>query len=175
MPIQSHSNQNEYRTNVAIVICNNRSQVLWARRVRHDGWQFPQGGVDENEYVLDAAYRELEEELGLQPNHVRLVMATMDWLTYDIPSRFVRINSKRRLKGQKQKWYLFEFTGDESDFCLDCCDNPEFDDWKWVNYWAPIDRVVSFKRDVYRRALLEFAPFVDQIHKESHYSRRSVN
>lgn len=175
MSAQSLSNLHDYRENVAIVLCNDRAQVLWARRIGHDGWQFPQGGVDADESTLEAVYREMEEELGLKPSHVRLIGSTKDWLTYDIPERYVRVRSKRRLKGQKQKWFMFKFIGDESDFCLDCCDNPEFDEWQWVNYWTPADRVISFKRDVYVKALTELEPFIDQIHNSSRYSQRSAN
>lgn len=164
MTISFQSDWSEYRANVAIVLCNDHAQVLWARRIRHDGWQFPQGGVDEDESTLDAVYREMEEELGLKPSHVRLIGSTKDWLKYDIPRKYVRIRSNRKLKGQKQKWFMFKFIGDESDFCLDCSTNPEFDDWKWVNYWTPADRVISFKRDVYRKALAELEPYFIQIH-----------
>lgn len=162
--VSSHKSFNEYRANVAIVICNDQAQVLWARRIGHDGWQFPQGGIDDDESTIDAVYREMEEELGLKPTHVRLIGSTKDWLKYDIPEKYVRIRSKRKLKGQMQKWFMFKFIGDESDFCLDCSTHPEFDDWKWVNYWTPAHRVISFKRDVYRKALAELEPYVHQIH-----------
>ncbi len=171
----SLSDQFAYRANVAIVLCNDRAQVLWARRVGRDGWQFPQGGVDADESILEAVYREMDEELGLKPEHVELLGSTKDWLTYEIPRRYVRVRSRNRIKGQKQKWFMFKFLGDESDFCLDCSGHPEFDDWKWVSYWTPADRVISFKRDVYIKALTELEPFVDQIHNNSRFSRRSAN
>jgi len=174
MSIHSRSGWHDYRANVAIVLCNEFAQVLWARRIDHHGWQFPQGGVGENESTLDAVYREMQEELGLKSSHVELIGATKDWLTYDIPRRFVRVRSERRLKGQKQKWFMFKFIGNESDFCLDCSEYPEFDDWQWVDYWTPADRVISFKRDVYRRALTELEPFVNQIHHRHQFKKRSV-
>lgn len=164
MTTSLQSDWNGYRANVAIVLCNDNAQVLWARRIGHDGWQFPQGGVDEDESTLEAVYREMEEELGLKPSHVRLIGSTKDWLKYDIPKKYVRFRSKRTLKGQKQKWFMFKFIGDESDFCLDCSTKPEFDDWKWVNYWTPAHRVISFKRDVYRQALTELEPYLNRNH-----------
>ena len=175
MSVHSMSNQQEYRPNVAIVLCNDRAQVLWARRVGHDGWQFPQGGVNQDETILDAVYREMKEELGLKPTHVELIAFTKDWLKYEIPRRYIRVSSRSTFKGQKQKWFMFKFIGDESDFCLDCSGHPEFDDWKWVNYWTPADRVISFKRDVYRRALSELEPYIDQIHSESRFARQPAN
>ncbi len=150
----------DYRPNVAIVLCKQDSQVLWARRVRHDGWQFPQGGVASNETSAEAAYRELEEELGLRSEHVRLVGSTEQWFKYDIPNRYFRYRNNRTLKGQVQKWFLFEFLGEESDFCLDCTSKPEFDDWKWVDYWTPVFHVIDFKQKVYRRALAELEQFM---------------
>ncbi len=153
----------EYRPNVAIVLCNKHAQVLWARRMRHDGWQFPQGGVAPNETSHEAAYRELEEELGLKRQHVRLIGSTKEWFTYDIPEQFLRNRYRQGLRGQRQKWFLFEFTGDNSDFCLDCTPHPEFDDWKWIDYWDSVDRVVNFKRAVYRQALTELEPLVSRI------------
>ena len=163
----STSNQinrsSDYRLNVAIVLCNGNSQVLWAKCVRHDGWQFPQGGIAPNETSDEAAYRELEEELGLKPVHVRLVGSTSQWFKYDIPRRYLRPRYGTALRGQKQKWFLFEFIGDESDFCLDCTAHPEFDEWKWVDYRTAVDRVISFKKNVYREALAELEPYIGRI------------
>lgn len=161
--MQTMADQGEYRANVALVLCNRRAQVLWARRIRHDGWQFPQGGVDSDETSDEAAYRELEEELGLKPTHVRLIGSTKTWFKYDIPNRYARYRNQYVFRGQKQKWFLFEFVGNESDFCLNCTSHPEFDAWKWVDYWTPPDRVISFKKAVYREALKELEPFVSQI------------
>ncbi len=160
-----------YRPNVAIVLCNHKSQVLWARSVRHDGWQFPQGGVCSNETSHQAVYRELEEELGLKPHHVRLIASTEDWLKYDIPHHYssnrFRPNSTR-LKGQIQKWFLFKFLGEESDFCLDANIKPEFNDWKWVDYWSAVERVIEFKQDVYRVALGELERYLSLLNGTEH-------
>ncbi len=148
-----------YRANVAIVVCNSRSQVLWARRSRRDGWQFPQGGVERDETAEDAAFRELYEEVGLTRDHVRLVGRTQGWLKYDVP-RFHLTARRNHFRGQKQLWFLFQMLGDDSDVCLDRVDRPEFDRWRWVDYWDPVDRIVDFKRQVYRRALTELEPFL---------------
>ena len=95
-----------YRPNVGIVICNRKGQVLWARRIRQNSWQFPQGGVDYGETPEDAMYRELYEELGLEPNDVKLLASTKFWLKYRLPKRLIRWNEKPVCIGQKQKWYL---------------------------------------------------------------------
>ena len=153
----------QYRRNVAIVICNSTAQVLWARRISHDGWQFPQGGIDPDETPDEAVYRELEEELGLKSCHVKLLGSTKTWFKYDIPNRFNHDRLRRNFRGQEQKWFLFQFLGSDSDFCLDCSSRPEFDDWKWVDYWIPADQVVDFKRAVYREALIELEPLTIQI------------
>ncbi len=158
---------NSYRANVAIVLCNGRSQVLWARRIRHDGWQFPQGGVDPGETTREAAYRELEEELGLCASHVQLIATTKNWFKYDVPKRYVRMNSNQLFRGQVQKWYLFRFLGKDSDLKLDTTSSPEFDAWKWVDYWDCANFVISFKQHVYRLALTELEPYIEQIHSES--------
>lgn len=151
-----------YRKNVGIIVCNGQSQVLWARRIRHDGWQFPQGGVEPRESARDAAYRELYEEVGLNPQDVRLLGATDKWLRYDVPyapkSHYFR--RSRSFRGQKQRWFLFHLLAEETHVRLDASDNPEFDHWTWVDYWRPVQQIVDFKRSVYRRALTELEPLL---------------
>ena len=151
-----------YRKNVGIIVCNDQAQVLWARRIRHDGWQFPQGGIEPQESARDAAYRELYEEIGLAPHDVRLLGATDRWLRYDVPyapkTNYFRRN--RGFRGQKQRWFLFHLQAEESSVRLDASENPEFDYWQWVDYWRPLQQIVAFKRSVYRRALTELEPLL---------------
>ncbi len=148
-----------YRRNVGIVLCNNNSQVLWARRSRHDGWQFPQGGIESNETAEDAAYRELYEEIGLLPHQFNLIGMTQDWLHYDVPTKLRRLEGAR-FRGQKQIWFLFKMLAKDSDICLDISEDPEFDGWRWVAYWAPLKQIIAFKRNVYRQVLTELEPLV---------------
>jgi len=148
-----------YRPNVGIILCNSQNRVLWARRIRHDGWQFPQGGVRENESPVDAMYRELREEIGLGPQHVRTIARTRDWLHYDLPFLGQR-RGNNRFRGQKQIWFLLRLTGCDNDVCLDHSERPEFDSWRWVNYWQPLTQVIHFKRDVYRAALAELEAYL---------------
>lgn len=149
--------QDGFRPNVGIVICNDRGQLLWAKRVGQDAWQFPQGGVDRGESPEQALFRELYEEVGLTEADVEILASTRGWLRYKLPKKYIRRNSRPLCIGQKQKWYLLRLTGDEQQIRFDCGHKAEFDGWEWVNYWYPVDKVVDFKRDVYRRALKELA------------------
>ena len=147
-----------YRKNVGIIVCNSRCQVLWARRVRHDGWQFPQGGIKPNESAMDAAFRELQEEIGLSAGDVRLLGATDRWLRYDVPRAATA--RRRRFRGQKQRWFLFKLLAQESSVRLDGSDAPEFDQWRWIDYWGSLQQIVEFKKLVYREALTELEPLL---------------
>lgn len=148
-----------YRANVGIILTNGQGRLFWARRVGQDSWQFPQGGLNDEESPEQAMYRELREEVGLEPRHVKLIGSTKSWLHYDLPARFIRRNSFPRVIGQKQIWYLLVLSREgEEHVRFDTTDKPEFDDWKWVEPWEPLKRVVFFKRDVYFKALQELAP-----------------
>jgi putative (di)nucleoside polyphosphate hydrolase len=147
-----------FRPNVGIILSNGLGQVLWARRVGgHDAWQFPQGGINKSESAEDALYRELFEEVGLEPDSVEVVANTRGWLRYRLPRRMRLHNSSPGFKGQKQKWFLLRMLGEDALVQMNRTDKPEFDHWRWVSYWYPVGQVVDFKRDVYRRALKELA------------------
>ena len=149
-----------YRPNVGIIIVNNRNQVFWGKRVREYNWQFPQGGIKPGESPEAAMYRELMEEVGLSPHHVKILGRTRDWLRYDVPSTWVRREWRGSYRGQKQIWYLLRLTGRECDVYLRANNKPEFDAWRWHDYWAPVDEVIDFKREVYLGALQELARFL---------------
>jgi len=142
---------------VGIIVANQEGRVLWARRVGQDAWQFPQGGIREKESVQDALYRELWEEIGLGSDSVEIVGCTRGWLRYKLPRRLLR-QKPSAFVGQKQKWYLLKMLADDGAVSVDHASTPEFDLWRWVTYWYPLGQVVSFKRDVYRRAMKELAP-----------------
>ncbi len=147
-----------FRPNVGIIIANRQGQLLWARRVGQNAWQFPQGGIKANETPHQALYRELEEEIGLTAADVEMLACTRGWLRYRLPRRMIRTHSRPVCIGQKQKWFLLKIRCQDSRVCVDTTAKPEFDGWRWVSYWYPLGQVVSFKREVYRRALRELAP-----------------
>lgn len=149
-----------YRPNVGIVLCNSSNRVLWARRASHDGWQFPQGGVRSHETLEQALYRELYEEVGLGQEHVDVLGRTREWLRYKIPEDYRRRVPRGLFRGQKQIWFLLRLLGCDGDVRLDLADRPEFDSWRWIDYWMAVEEIVPFKRDVYRQALAELEPLL---------------
>lgn len=149
-----------FRPNVGIILCNDAGQLFWAKRVGQQAWQFPQGGIRQDETPEQAMYRELWEETGLQPEHVKVVGVTQKWLRYRLPKRFIRQDSQPVCIGQKQRWFLLRLTSDEKRVCLDASVTPEFDGWRWVDYWHPVNEVVFFKRGVYQKALEELQPLL---------------
>ncbi|WON76022.1 RNA pyrophosphohydrolase [Serratia sp. UGAL515B_01] len=156
-----------YRPNVGIVICNRQGQVLWARRFGQHSWQFPQGGINPGETPEQAMYRELFEEVGLSKKDVRILASTRSWLRYKLPKRLVRWDTKPVCIGQKQKWFLLQLTCNDADINMQRSSTPEFDGWRWVSFWYPVRQVVSFKRDVYRRVMREFAATVMPMHEQT--------
>ncbi|MDO8892092.1 MAG: RNA pyrophosphohydrolase [Sulfurimicrobium sp.] len=153
--------QDGYRPNVGIVLCNAKNEVFWGKRIREHSWQFPQGGIKSGELPEQAMYRELHEEVGLMPEHVRILGRTEGWLHYDVPQHWVRREWRGSYKGQKQIWYLLRLVGRDCDVRLRATSHPEFDAWRWHNYWIPLESVIEFKRDVYRSALNELSAFLE--------------
>lgn len=147
-----------YRPNVGIILSNAHGQLLWARRFGHDAWQFPQGGIQQAESPEEAMFRELWEEVGLVSEDVRIISTTRGWLRYRLPRRFLRVDTQPLCIGQKQKWFLLQMNAEDHRVNLQMSTPPEFDGWRWVSYWYPLHQVVAFKREVYRKALTEFAP-----------------
>lgn len=150
-----------YRHNVGIILVNPRGKLFWARRIGEDSWQFPQGGIRADETPEEALFRELAEEVGLRPEDVEVVGWTQDWLRYRLPKRFVHQRRKPVCIGQKQRWFLLKLISHEERVRLDASAKPEFDHWCWVDHEAPVNEVVSFKRNVYQRALDELIPLIN--------------
>ena len=149
-----------FRANVGIIVTNGKRRLLWARRTGGlNAWQFPQGGIQDNETPTDAMYRELKEELGLEAADVTLLMETKEWYKYRLPERFQRNDTAPHCIGQKQKWFLLALKK-EAEVKLDWSEHPEFDAWRWVSYWFPLQQVIFFKKDVYKKVLQEFMTVV---------------
>ena len=144
-----------FRPNVGIVICNHERKLFWARRVGRNGWQFPQGGIRNQETIEQALFRELAEEVGLAPSQVEVLGKTTDWHKYHLPQQYQRRDQQPLCIGQKQQWYLLRFTGVEDDIDLSAGEPPEFDKWQWVDFWYPLENVIFFKREVYQKVLNE--------------------
>jgi putative (di)nucleoside polyphosphate hydrolase len=146
-----------FRANVGIVLIRDDRQVFLGGRTGGRGWQFPQGGVRRHESAEDALYRELKEEIGLEREDVELLASTRHWLRYRLPRQYVRRNSHPPCIGQKQRWFMLRLVGPEDRLHFDSTDEPEFEDWRWVDYWTPVREVIYFKRAVYARAPDELA------------------
>jgi putative (di)nucleoside polyphosphate hydrolase len=150
-----------FRANVGIILINKEQQVFWGGRVgQPDAWQFPQGGIDEGEVAEETLFRELREEIGLHPDDVKILGQTERWMRYKLPKKYRRYYSKPICVGQKQKWFLLEMRASEDKFDFNVSEKAEFDRWRWVDYWYPVENVIEFKENIYKRALEYFTPTV---------------
>jgi len=161
-----------YRLNVGIILINDSGRVFWGRRFGHDAWQFPQGGITQGETALEALYRELKEEVGLEKTDVRVLGVTKRWLKYRLPKQYLRQNTKPLVIGQKQKWFLLKLVASEQKLRLDLSHSPEFDSWRWIDYDEPQQQVIFFKQDVYAKALDELAVCLKHHDKPLNYRKR---
>jgi putative (di)nucleoside polyphosphate hydrolase len=144
-----------FRANVGIVLMSQEGRLFIGHRAGGRGWQFPQGGMSRGESGEESVFRELREEIGLGCEDAQIIGRTRHWLRYRLPSRYVRRNVKPLCLGQKQHWFLLRLRREEVSFRFDTTAQPEFDRWRWVDYWQPIREVIYFKRAVYSRALHE--------------------
>ncbi len=166
-----------YRLNVGIILVNQADRVFLGKRLGHDAWQFPQGGLGAGEIALEAMYRELHEEIGLEPGDVEVLGVTKRWLKYRLPKQYLRTGSAPLVVGQKQKWFLLRLITNEQKIRLDLSDSPEFDSWRWVDYDQPQEHVIFFKKQVYIQALKELvwylkkqkSSFPNKRHKRGHH------
>jgi putative (di)nucleoside polyphosphate hydrolase len=147
-----------YRANVGIILSDDAGLLLLGGRVSQPGWQFPQGGIRVAETPEQAMYRELGEEIGLHRTDVEVLGSTRGWLRYRLPERYVRRDASPLCIGQKQRWFLLRLLAPKARLRVDTTSAPEFDRWRWVEYWRPVEEVIHFKRQVYLRALIELAP-----------------
>ena len=156
-----------YRPNVGIILLNDHNKVFWGKRAKQHSWQFPQGGIKHGESPEQAMFRELYEEIGLSPEQVRIVARTREWLRYEVPEQWIRRDLRGNYRGQKQIWFLLRLIGRECDVCLRRSEKPEFDAWRWNDYWVPQDSVIEFKRAVYQQALAELSQYVFRVDRRA--------
>ena len=149
-----------YRKNVGIILCNSRNKLLICKRLGEESWQFPQGGFEKNENAESAMFRELFEEIGLKKNDISILGITKSWLKYDLPKKYQRKTNNRLCIGQKQKWFLLRLISDDSNISFSNSENPEFDSWQWVDDNKPMKIVIDFKKNVYKKALEELMPII---------------
>ncbi len=143
-----------YRPCAGVMLLNDRGEVFVGQRLDSvvEAWQMPQGGIDPGEAPLDAAIRELGEEAGIAPNKVELVAEAPDELFYDLPEDLVGRIWKGKWRGQRQRWFLFRFTGTDADVSIETAE-PEFRAWQWVEPARLPELIVPFKRELYSKLL----------------------
>jgi len=151
----------DYRPNVGMIIINNQKEIFVGKRIDHPSefWQMPQGGIDAQEKPDIAALREMEEEVGIKKNKVKLISQSTDWYYYSIPKDLAQTLWKGQYKGQRQKWFLYEFKGKESDINIHT-KHPEFSDYKWVPKDFLVPNIVPFKKEIYTKLLEEFKNYL---------------
>jgi putative (di)nucleoside polyphosphate hydrolase len=147
-----------YRQGVGMVLINREGQIFVGQRtdVQHEAWQMPQGGIDQGETTLEAAFRELEEEVGTK--NCELLKVSDYWYTYDIPAFIIPRLWEGQYRGQRQKWFLFRLLGDESEINIQT-QHPEFTSWRWITCDELLDVAVMFKRFIYLEVLKEFREY----------------
>ena len=149
-----------YRLNVAMIVLNKDNKVLFCKRRNTENWQFPQGGVDENENIESAMFRELYEEVGLEKDNVEIKAVSQNLIYYDIPKNIRSRVLGGKFKGQAQKYFLLKLISGEVDLNIE--NTPEFDKYSWVSFWFPLNQVVDFKKEAYRSALIEFKKLISK-------------
>lgn len=148
-----------YRPCVGVMLVNREGRIFAGQRLDSDSpaWQMPQGGIDDGEKPRKAALRELWEETGVTEDLVEFVAKTEDWVTYDLPPELLGKVWGGKYRGQKQKWFLFRFTGRDEQIAI-ATEHPEFSSWKWIAADEMVAEIVPFKRAVYEAVTQEFAP-----------------
>ena len=147
------------RTGVGIVVLNSQNKVFVGKRIDNpfDKWQMPQGGVNSNEPLLQAMKRELLEETSIK--NIEVLKEFDQWLEYELPENLIGKIWKGKYRGQKQKWFVVKFLGNDSEINVNTT-NPEFIEWKWIDISLLPDLIVRFKKHVYKKVLIELKKIV---------------
>ncbi len=160
-PISPDREALAYRPGVGIMLVNRDGHVFVGQRIdnRAEAWQMPQGGVDKGEDWRDAAWRELEEETGIPKARAELIAEASEDFIYELPDQLIGVLWKGKFRGQKQRWYLMRFTGDDSDVNI-ATEHAEFREYCWKAPAELPDLIVPFKKALYERIVAEFAPHI---------------
>ena len=153
------------RKNVGLIILNHTNELLLCKRKGTNAWQFPQGGIDKKETIKQAAMRELFEEVGIRGSDIDILAVSNHWYEYMVPAKYKKKTLPLKgFRGQSQKWFLVKFKKKaypnisfENDHC------EEFDAFQWVNYWYPLVKIISFKKEVYKNVMFEFLPIYNSL------------
>ena len=148
------------RVGVGIVVLNKKNKVFVGKRKDNpiDKWQMPQGGVDKNEDFLSAMKRELQEETSIKS--IKILKEFDEWMEYDLPKNLLGIIWKGKFRGQKQKWFVTRFIGNDSEININT-EHPEFIEWKWIAMNELPDVIVDFKKDIYKKILIKLKEFIN--------------
>ena len=150
-----------YRMGAGVVLINPYGLIFAGQRIDNPGpaWQMPQGGIDGDEKPREAAYRELWEETGVTRDKVEFVGKTHGWVTYDLPPELLGKVWGGKYRGQRQKWFLFRFKGQDSDIRI-ASEHPEFSTWRWILADEMVESIVPFKRAVYEEVIRSFRAYL---------------
>lgn len=152
-----------YRPCVGVMLVNSAGRVFVGKRIDNkemDAWQMPQGGIDDGEDLHAAALRELQEETGVSSNLVTIIAETRDELLYDLPDVLMGKMWGGKFRGQRQKWLLMRFSGEDTDIDLNAHEHAEFEAWRWVEPEQVPELIVPFKKRVYRQVVEEFRDLI---------------
>jgi len=150
-----------YRSGVGILLVNQNKKIFVGKRIdnQSDSWQMPQGGIDVGEDEDVAMFRELQEETGISSQFVKIIKKSDNYFYYDLPYKLQKKFWGGKYLGQRQRWYLLEFLGDDLNINI-TTQEPEFSEWKWVEKVDLINLIVSFKRELYQQIISEFTDFL---------------
>ncbi|MGL9726326.1 MAG: RNA pyrophosphohydrolase [Wolbachia sp.] len=144
-----------YRPCVGIMLFNKQRHIFVGKRFDRDSyWQMPQGGIDDGEELEQAALRELLEEVGT--DKVEVIAKNKEWIYYNLPGEVIPICWNGKYSGQKQRWFLMKFYGEDKDININYTDHPEFKEWRWQSVDSLVDNVISFKKEIYKTVIEEF-------------------
>jgi putative (di)nucleoside polyphosphate hydrolase len=157
----SSSPEIDYRSCVGLMVLNKSSEIFTAQRLdfKSTAWQMPQGGIDVGEEPLEAAFRELEEETSITKDSVKILAVSKSWIKYDLPEDLIPMLWNGKYRGQRQKWFLLKYFGEDSQIDLNTSE-PEFSCWRWSDKTQLIKSVVVFKKEVYETVLEEFSSYL---------------